>query len=102
MPSRRRWPRVLGHFAGDHQGRDATFAYFGQLGGETGGTFKAELQHVLTSDDGLVVGVHHNSAERNGKQLDVMCCLVFEFKDGRVVDGREHFYDLNAWDEFWS
>lgn len=23
-------------------------------------------------------------------------------KDGRVIDGREHFYDLYAWDQFWS
>ena len=22
--------------------------------------------------------------------------------DGRVIDGREHFFDLYAWDEFWS
>ena len=28
--------------------------------------------------------------------------LVFELKDGRVLDGREHFGDLYAWDEFWS
>jgi len=27
---------------------------------------------------------------------------VFELEDGRIVDGREHFYDLRAWDEFWS
>ena len=72
------------------------------MGGETGGTFKAELQHVLADDDGRVVGVHHNTAERNGKRLDVGCCIVFEIKDGRVIDGREHFYDLYAWDEFWS
>jgi ketosteroid isomerase-like protein len=88
--------------AGDHVGRDAAFAQFGRYGGETAGTFKATLQHVLESDDGRVVGVHHNSGERNGKQLDVGCCIVFEFKDGRVIDGREHFYDLYAWDEFWS
>jgi ketosteroid isomerase-like protein len=91
-----------GPLAGDHQGREATFAYFGRLGGETGGTFKATLQHLLKSDDGRVVGVHHNSAKRNGKHLDVGCCIVFEFKDGRIIDGREHFYDLYAWDEFWS
>jgi ketosteroid isomerase-like protein len=66
------------------------------------GTFKATLQHLLRSDDGRVVGLHHNTAKRNGKQLDVYYCLVFEFKDGRVADGREHFYDLYAWDEFWS
>jgi uncharacterized protein len=88
--------------AGDHEGREAAFALFGRYGGETGGTFKAELRYVLADDDGHAVGIHHNSAERDGKQLDVDCALVFEIKDGRVVDGREHFYDLNAWDEFWS
>lgn len=88
--------------AGDHKGREAAFAQFGRYGGETGGTFRAELRQVLADDDGHVVGIHHNSGERNGKQLDVDCCLVFELKDGRLTDGREHFYDLNAWDEFWS
>ena len=88
--------------AGDRKGRDEVFAHVGRYGGETAGTFKATLQHLLRSDDGRVVGIHHNSAKRNGKQLDVYCCIVFEFKDGRIIDGREHFYDLYAWDEFWS
>lgn len=57
---------------------------------------------MLRSDDGSVIGIHHNSAERNGKRLDVGCCIVFALEDGRIVDGREHFYDLYAWDEFWS
>lgn len=87
--------------AGDHTGREAIFAQFGRYGGETGGTFKAALLHVLTSDDGRVVGIHRNTAERGGKHLDIGCCIVFEFKNGRVIDGREHFYDLYAWDEFW-
>ena len=91
-----------GSIAGDHKGRDAGFAQFGRYGGETGGTFRAELRYVLADDDGRVVGIHHNSAERNGKQLDVDCCLVFEIKDGRVTDGREYFFDVHAWDEFWS
>lgn len=88
--------------AGDHIGREATFAQFGRYGGETNGTFKANLHSVLTSDDGLVVGIHHNIAQRDGKQLDTGCCIVFQFKDGRIVDGREHFYDLHNWDKFWS
>ena len=88
--------------AGDHQGRDGSFAYFGRLGQETGGTFQAELQHLFADDDGRVVGIHHCSGERDGKHLDVDCCLVFQLKDGRITDGREHFYDLHAWDEFWS
>ena len=88
--------------AGDRKGRDAVFAQFGRYGGETGGTFKATLLHLLKSDDGSVVGVHRNTAERNGKRLDVLCCIVFKLKDGRCISGREHFYDLYAWDEFWS
>ena len=88
--------------AGDNRGRDAVFGQFGRYVGETGGTFKATLQHVLQGDDGQVIGIHHNSGERNGKRLDVGCCIAFEIKDGRIVSGREHFYDLYAGDEFWS
>jgi uncharacterized protein len=90
-----------GSLAGDHEGRDAAFAYFGQLGAQTEGTFRAALEH-LTAGDGRVIGIHHNTGERNGKRLDVECCLVFRLEDGKIVDGREHFEDLYAWDDFWS
>jgi ketosteroid isomerase-like protein len=88
--------------AGDYQGRDATLAYFGQLAQETGGTFRAELQHIAAEGDTRVVGIQRSTADRNGKHLDVADCIVFELKDGRMTDGREHFEDLYAWDEFWS
>jgi uncharacterized protein len=87
--------------AGDYQGRDATFAYFGRLGQETGGTFRAELQHLF-ADDERVVGIQRATAERDGKHLDVDACLLFRLKDGRVTEGWEHNRDLYAWDEFWS
>jgi uncharacterized protein len=88
--------------AGDYQDRDESFAYFGRLGQGTGGTFQAELQHLCADDDGRVVGIHRCTGERDGKQLDVDCCLLFQVEDGRITDGREHFHDLYAWDEFWS
>jgi uncharacterized protein len=88
--------------AGDYQSRDATLAYFGQLAQETGGTFRAELQHMAADGDTRVVGIQRSTADRNGKHLDVADCIVFELKDGRMTDGREHFEDLYAWDEFWS
>lgn len=49
-----------------------------------------------------MVAIHHNSAERNGKHLDVEACIVFEIEDGRCTDGPEVFFDLYAWDELWS
>jgi len=88
--------------AGSRTGRDAVFSQFGRYGEETGGTFRANVLNVLESEDGRVVAVHHNCAERNGRQLDVLCCIVFELRNGRIIIGREHFYDLYAWDAFWS
>lgn len=89
-------------FADDYQGRDATLAYFAQLGQETGGTFRAELQHLLADDEDRVIGIQRSTGERNGKHLDVGNCIVFQLRNGRVTDGREHFHDLYAWDEFWA
>lgn len=91
-----------GPLSGDHEGREATFAYFGELGQRTGGTFRAVPERLIGDDEGRVVAIHHNSADRDGKHLDVECCLVFELEEGKVTEGREHFDDLYAWDEFWS
>jgi uncharacterized protein len=88
--------------ATDYQGRDATLAYFGRIGQETGGTFRAELEDLTADDDDRVVGIQRSTGDRNGKHLDVSDCIVFQLKDGRITDGREHFEDLYAWDEFWS
>jgi uncharacterized protein len=88
--------------AGDYQGSGATLAYFGQLAQKTDGTFRAELQHMAADGDNRVVGIQRSTADRDGKHLDVANCIVFELKDGKVTDGREHFEDLYAWDEFWS
>ena len=49
-----------------------------------------------------MVAIHHNSGERNGKRLDSDCCIVFEVKNGQMVSGREHLYDLHNWDAFWA
>jgi len=37
-----------------------------------------------------------------GLDQDPSLRLAFEVKDGKVTDGREHFENLYAWDEFWS
>src|SRR3954469_6405871 len=71
--------------ADDYQGRDATLAYFGQIGQRTGGTFQAELQQLFAGDDGRVIGLQRSTAERDGKRLDVDNCIVFELKGGRVT-----------------
>lgn len=88
--------------AGTARGKDAVLAQYGRYGGETNGTFQAQLDTVFEADDGRVVGLHRNVGERDGKQLDTMCCIVFEVEGGQIKSGTEHFLDLHNWDQFWS
>jgi uncharacterized protein len=88
--------------AGTARGKEAVFAQFGRYGGETQGTFRAALDTVFESEDGRVVGLHHNVGQRNGRQLNTNCCIVFEVREGRIASGTEHFLDLRNWDDFWS
>lgn len=88
--------------AGLRKGREAVYQQFGTYLGGTGGTFKAELHYVAADDQGRVIGVHRNTGTRNGKTLDTMCCITAEVKDGKIVSGKEHFFDLYNWDQFWA
>ena len=88
--------------AGTARGKDAVLAQYGRYGGETNSTFQAQLLDVFESEDGRVVGLHRNVAERNGKALDTDCCIVFEVEGGKITSGTEHFFDLHNWDQFWA
>jgi uncharacterized protein len=88
--------------AGTARGKDAVIAQYGRYGGETDGTFKATLLSVFEGEGGRMVGLHHNSGTRQGRQLDTNCCIVLELEDGQVKSGTEYFLDLNNWDDFWS
>jgi ketosteroid isomerase-like protein len=87
--------------AGDYDGRDATFGYFGRLGQETGGKFQAELRDVVASGD-HVVGLHDSRGQRGAKTLDVGVALVFRMQGGKIVEAWEHYGDMYAWDDFWQ
>jgi ketosteroid isomerase-like protein len=88
--------------AGNYHGKQAVFTQFGRYGGETHGSFRALLKTVAVTEDGTVVGIHRNTGERNGKKLEVDCCIIFRFKDGQLISGTEYFFDLHSWDAFWS
>ena len=34
--------------------------------------------------------------------IDTTCCIIFEFKDGRVISGTECIFDLHAMEAFWG
>jgi ketosteroid isomerase-like protein len=88
--------------AGLRKGRGEVYPHYGTYLHGSNGTFKAELQYVTANDKGQVVGVHRNTGKRGEKTLDTMCCITFQVVDGKIASGREHFFDLQNWDDFWS
>jgi ketosteroid isomerase-like protein len=87
--------------SGDYVGQDATFGYFGKLMELSDGTFKANLHEILASD-GHAVGLHRDTAQRNGKSLDTDEALIFHMRNGKVYEAWEAYPDHGAFDAFWS
>jgi len=88
--------------AGDYVGRDAVVGHLGRYRGRAGVIFRAEPASVASGGGGTVVGIHRITGLRGGRRLDTRCCIVFQVRNGELVDAREHFFDLHAWDAFWS
>jgi len=91
-----------GALSGDYAGKAAVLGYFGQLGQETGGTFRIEIHDVLANDE-HAVALTTASAERQGKSLpESPGVQVFHVRDGRVTESWFHSGDQYASDEFFS
>ena len=89
-------------FAGDKQGVDASFAYFGEIVQATDMTFRAEV-HDIVANEQHAVGLHTTTATRNGKELRAHTVLVFHMNgEGKIDECWEHFDDTATVDEFWA
>ena len=71
--------------SGDYNGREAIFGYFGKLAELTGGTFKADLQHVV-GDENYVVALQRTSCTVNGKSMDSFDVLVDRMEGDDAVE----------------
>ena len=71
--------------AGDYRGRDAIFGYFMELMQKTGGTFKAELVHVV-GDDNYVVALQRSTMTVNGTEFESFDVLVDRMENGEAVE----------------
>ena len=88
--------------AGTWHGKAELFASMGQLALMTGGTLRSEVVDVLANDRRAVV-LQVTRAQRDGRPaLQDREVIVFELRDGRVVEVREHPGDLAAMDAFFA
>lgn len=83
------------------RGLDAHLAALKLARERSGGTLKLEPRAVAADGDYLVVW-GRITAEREGRTLDCDHCVMYRFKNGKIVEGRTVPIDLYAFDEFWS
>src|SRR5437764_7671881 len=74
-----------GSLSGVKRGRDAVIAYFGELLTRSCGTLQITLHDVVAGEE-HTVGLHHDSAERNGEALDQNVVLVVHLRDGQFAE----------------
>jgi ketosteroid isomerase-like protein len=88
--------------AGVRHGKPELFATMGRLGELTGGTLRSEVIDVLANDERAVV-LQWTRAQRSARPpLEDREVIVFQLRDGRVVEAWEHPGDLHAMDAFFA
>jgi ketosteroid isomerase-like protein len=88
--------------SGDYKGMDAVFEYYRQLGAETQGTMRVEVEHLFTDGRGHVMSVHHMTGERKGRKLDARGGIMFRIVGDKVTDLDECVEDQSGMDAFWA
>ncbi|MFD0259683.1 nuclear transport factor 2 family protein [Kitasatospora indigofera] len=88
--------------SGDYKGLDAVLGYYQQLGLQTAGTFRVELQRLFVDGRGHVMSVHRATATRGGHSLDATGGIMFRIIGEKVTDLDECVEDLETADEFWA
>ena len=88
--------------AGVRRGKGELYALMGRLAELTHGTLHSEVVDILANDRRAVV-IQRTRAHRDDRpDLDDLEVIVYELRDGRVAEVREHPGDLQAMDSFFA
>jgi ketosteroid isomerase-like protein len=88
--------------SGDYKGIEAVMGYYRQLGTESAGTMRVEVEHLFSDNRGHVMSVHHVTADRGGKHLDAMGGIMFRIVGEKITDLDECVESIDVNDEFWG
>ncbi|MFI5607577.1 nuclear transport factor 2 family protein [Amycolatopsis sp. NPDC051903] len=88
-------------FSGDHKGRAAILALYGELGSRSNGTLRVSLEELYANDD-QVITVYRSTGKRGDKHLDTRHALVFRIRDGKATDLLDVASDESTDDAFWA
>ena len=96
-----RTPGTAQH-AGVRRGKAELYATMGRLAELTGGSLRSEVVDVLANGERAVV-LQLTYAQRDGRPaLEDREVIVFQLRDGRVIEVWEHPGDVHAMDAFFA
>lgn len=87
--------------AGTYKGPEAVLGFLATLKSESGGTFKIEVLDVLSKPERVVV-LQRETANRVGKDLNVIVAVEFEIHHEKITEVTVYQADGYLFDEFWE
>jgi uncharacterized protein len=91
----------ISRVSGDYHGWPALLEFAGLLRALSDGTFRSETLDVLAGEHSIVL-YQRNTAERQGKRLDLRTFYLLEFDGDRIAAGRAFYEDQAQLTEFWA
>ncbi len=99
-----RWIALGQHpLAGVKTGFDQVIGFFDAMGALMGRSNPKVEKLIVSANDHYVIECQHVWTNRDdGHNLDHLVCVLWTFKDGRIVEERHFFSDPQAADQFFS
>ncbi len=90
-------------FSGVKDGFDEVIAFFDTMGAIMGGSNVRVEKLIVSENDQYVIECQHVWTNReDGHNLDHMVCVLWTFKESKIVEGRHFFADPKAGDDFFN
>ena len=89
------------NLAGTFKGPEGVLGFLARLKSQSGGTFKIEILDVLSKPERVVV-LQRETANRAGKDLNVIVAVEFEIHHEKITEVTVYHADSYLFDEFWA
>ena len=88
--------------SGAHKGTSSIRGLYEQLFELSGGTFRVDLDHVLTDGGDRVIAIHRSTMDKDGESVTQTEALLFTFLNGKVLEIQDFFGDIALNDRLFS
>ncbi|MDB5105956.1 MAG: hypothetical protein JWP91_3645 [Fibrobacteres bacterium] len=90
-------------YAGIKKGIEEVVSFFDTMGRIMSKSRPTVVKPIVSeNDEYLIECVHTRTNRPDGPNIDHQACILWKFKDGRIVEGRHFFADPQAADRYFT